>query len=110
MANVYPREKFDLEGLSRVAVEAAESASAALLARFRPPADAPLELNYKDPGDVVTDADLAADRAIAQVLESRGAPGNLLSEESSIDKGDSRLTWLIDPLCGTLPFSSGLPH
>jgi myo-inositol-1(or 4)-monophosphatase len=69
-----------------------------------------LELNYKGPGDVVTDADLAADRAIAEVLESRGAPGNLLSEESSIDKGDNRLTWLIDPLCGTLPFSSGLPH
>jgi myo-inositol-1(or 4)-monophosphatase len=110
MGNSDPREEFDLTELSSVAIEAAESASAALLARFRPPAGAPLELNYKGPGDVVTDADLAADRAIAQVLESRGAPGNVLSEESSIDKGDTRLTWLIDPLCGTLPFSSGLPH
>ncbi|MBQ10844.1 MAG: hypothetical protein CMJ45_04770 [Planctomyces sp.] len=103
-------EEFDLAALSNVAIEAAESASTALLARFRPPAGSPLELNYKGPGDVVTDADIAADRAIAEVLALRGAPGNVLSEESSIDKGDSRLTWLIDPLCGTLPFSSGLPH
>jgi len=110
MASRASNKEFDLEELSRVAIEAAESASTALLARFRPPAGSPLELNYKGPGDVVTDADLAADRAIAQVLESRGAPGNVLSEESSIDKGDGRLTWLIDPLCGTLPFSSGLPH
>ena len=110
MASRTSSEEFDLGELLSVAIEAAESASAALLARFRPPVDQPLELNYKGPGDVVTDADLAADRAIAQVLELRGAPGNVLSEESIIDKGDTRSTWLIDPLCGTLPFSSGLPH
>lgn len=103
-------EAFDLGELSGIAIEAAERASAILLTRFRPPAGDSLELNYKGPGDIVTDADFAADRAIAEVLESRNAPGNVLSEESSIDKGDSRLTWLIDPLCGTRPFSTGLPH
>ena len=36
-------------------------------------------------------------------------PGNILSEESDDDRGDPDLTWLIDPLCGTTPFSTGLP-
>ena len=101
---------FDLGELLSIAVEAAERASMTLLTQFRPPVDAPLELHYKGPGDLVTDADIAADRAIAEVLEVRNAPGNVLSEESSIDKGNAQLTWLIDPLCGTLPFSTGLPH
>ena len=83
--------------------------STTLLTRFRPPVGTPLELNYKGPGDLVTDADFAADQAISEVLEARNAPGNVLSEESSIDKGNERLTLLIDPLCGTLSFGTGLP-
>ena len=93
-----------------VAVEAAEAASRALLARFRPPVDTPLRLDYKGPADVVTDADMASDQAIAAVLTRSGVPGNILSEESETDNGNDQLTWLIDPLCGTLPFSTGLPH
>ncbi len=95
------------ESLS-LALEAAEAAARVLLARFRPPAGASLELHYKGSGDLVTDADLAADRAIAGILKARGSTGDILSEESSSRKGDSQLTWLIDPLCGTLPFSTGL--
>lgn len=101
---------FDREECLSVAMQAADAASTALLARFRPPAGAPLDVRYKGPGDPVTDADLAADRAIAEVLESRGAPGNILSEESTSDRGGGQLTWLIDPLCGTVPFSTGLSH
>ena len=93
-----------------VAIEAAEAVSRALLDRFRPPANAPLELNYKGDSDVVTDADIASDKAIADVLTRPGVPGDILSEESATDRGDGQLTWLIDPLCGTLPFSTGLPH
>ena len=91
-----------------IAINASEAASRVLLSRFRPPMETPLELSYKGPSDVVTDADIASDRAIADVLTRSGMPGDILSEESS--KGDGQLTWLIDPLCGTLPFSTGLPH
>ena len=94
----------------RVALDASEAASNALLHRFRPPLETPLELSYKGPSDVVTDADIASDQAVAEVLARSGLPGNILSEESETDKGNSELTWLIDPLCGTLPFSTGLPH
>ena len=93
-----------------VALDASDAASRALLSRFRPPLTNPLELNYKGPSDVVTDADIASDRAIAEVLTSSGVPGDILSEESRTDQGDGRFTWLVDPLCGTLPFSTGLPH
>lgn len=96
--------------LVRRAIDASEAASVALLNRFRPPIEAPLRIDYKGPSDVVTDADMASDKAIVDVLTRSGVPGNILSEESRTDSGDSRLTWLIDPLCGTLPFSTGLPH
>ena len=93
-----------------VAIDASEAASRSLLSRFRPPMESPLELNYKGPSDVVTDADISPDKAIADVLTRSGMPGDILSEESSTGKRDGQLTWLIDPLCGTLPFSTGLPH
>ena len=51
-----------------VAIDASEAASRALLSRFRPPMETPLALSYKGPSDVVTDADIASDRAIADVL------------------------------------------
>ena len=94
----------------RTAIGASESASRILLERFRPPIEAPLKLNYKGPNDVVTDADMASDKAIIDVLTRSGLPGNILSEESRTDIGGSQFTWLVDPLCGTLPFSTGLPH
>ena len=78
--------------------------------RFRPPGDAALSVTYKGIADPVTDADLASDRAIANVLVQPGVPGDILSEESSLDRGDGRMTWYVDPLCGTIPFSTGLPH
>ena len=94
----------------RTAIDASESASRILLEVFRPPTETPLKLNYKGPSDVVTDADMASDKAIIDVLTRSGLPGNILSEESRTDLGDGQFTWLIDPLCGTLPFSTGPPH
>ena len=75
-----------------VALDASDAASRALLSRFRPPFTNPLELNYKGPSDVVTDADITSDRAIAEVLTSSGVPGDILSEESKTDRGDGRFT------------------
>ncbi|MDA1035572.1 MAG: inositol monophosphatase family protein [Chloroflexi bacterium] len=99
-----------LETLLRVAVEAVTAGSRALMDRFRPPEGAALAVTYKGTADPVTDADIASDRAIASVLNQPGVPGDILSEESSLDRGEGRLTWFIDPLCGTIPFSTGLPH
>ena len=71
----------------------------------------------KSPGALVTEADIESDRAIADALAESGSGGVILSEESNVDLGAGdvpadalRIEWLIDPLCGTVPFSTGMNH
>ena len=88
---------------------ASDAASRVLLDRFRS-ADHPLDAWMKAPGALVTDADMSADGAIAQALASSGLPISIRSEESTSSLGDGDACWLVDPLCGTVPFSLGMPH
>lgn len=90
---------------------AGTAAGEVLLARFRPDRSDALDTFYKSPNALVTDADIASDRAIVEALKSAGAPGRILSEESETAlSDDDSLTWLVDPLCGTVPFSTGMDH
>jgi myo-inositol-1(or 4)-monophosphatase len=58
---------------------------------------------------VVTEADLASERAILKVLGDTSNPFNVITEESGyIDQG-SEFTWVVDPLDGTSNFAAGLP-
>ena len=58
---------------------------------------------------VVTKADLAAEKAILEILGNTSFPCNIISEESGfMDRGASR-TWVVDPLDGTSNFAAGLP-
>lgn len=101
----------DLPKILVAADSAAEAASKVLLARFRSDNSNPLDTFYKSPNALVTDADLASDKAISEALKNAGAPGRILSEESeTILSDDESLTWLVDPLCGTVPFSMGMDH
>lgn len=60
-------------------------------------------------GDIVTDADTASERIILELLKKQFPNHNFISEEvGKIDNG-SEYTWIIDPLDGTIPYSSGLP-
>ena len=102
--------EFDRDAALRAATNAASAASRILLGRYRSLADKPLRISTKGRGAIVTDADMEADRAIAAALDEAGAPGDFLSEESSRRRGGDGLTWLIDPLCGTTPFSTGMGH
>jgi len=103
--------ELDLQLILGAADSAAESASEVLLARFRPDANDALDTFYKTPNALVTDADLASDQAITEALQAAGAPGRILSEESETKLSDDEsLTWLVDPLCGTVPFSTGMDH
>ncbi len=64
----------------------------------------------KSPGALLTEADLASDAAIATSLRDSGIDAALISEESSSGDSASDSVWLVDPLCGTVPFRSGMPH
>jgi myo-inositol-1(or 4)-monophosphatase len=61
----------------------------------------------KDPGDYVTEVDLASERAIAAFLESRTPDIPVTGEETGGERGERY--WLVDPLDGTTNFVHGFP-
>lgn len=92
------------------AITACGSAAEVLLARFREEGDTTLERSFKADGSIVTNADIAADAAIAEALASFDVTTRIESEESSAGDEDSELRWMVDPLCGTAPYAAGLGH
>jgi 3'-phosphoadenosine 5'-phosphosulfate (PAPS) 3'-phosphatase len=44
------------------------------MARFRPDSSVPLDTFFKAPNELITDADLASDKAITEALRAAGAP------------------------------------
>lgn len=58
---------------------------------------------------VVTDADMASERAILKVLGHTSNPYNIITEESGYLGNGSEYTWVVDPLDGTSNFAAGLP-
>lgn len=70
-----------------------------------------LTVETKDtPQDVVSRADCAVEALIrARIAET--FPGDaVLGEEGGASPGESGFGWVIDPIDGTMPFLSGLPH
>ncbi|MDY5839494.1 MAG: inositol monophosphatase family protein [Corynebacterium camporealensis] len=57
--------------------------------------------------DVVTDADRAAERFVATVLEALRGEDGLLGEEGASRESKTGRTWVIDPVDGTYNFTSG---
>jgi myo-inositol-1(or 4)-monophosphatase len=96
----------DLETeLLEIAIEAARAAGAELMARWR----RPLEIETKStPTDPVSEADVAAERAIRDVLGRRRPADAVLGEEGGAT-GDGELLWVVDPLDGTVNYLYGLP-
>jgi fructose-1,6-bisphosphatase/inositol monophosphatase family enzyme len=74
------------------------------------------DISEKKPGDLVTVADLAAERALTAALTGL-APGSIAVGEEAVAadpgavgalKGDAPV-WIIDPIDGTVNFASGNP-
>jgi myo-inositol-1(or 4)-monophosphatase len=59
--------------------------------------------------DLVSDADLEAERAIRELLEKERPDDGLLAEEGSQATGASGRRWIVDPLDGTINFLYGFP-
>tara|TARA_Y100001968_G_C19373727_1_gene726450 strand:+ start:85 stop:978 length:894 start_codon:yes stop_codon:yes gene_type:complete len=60
-------------------------------------------------GDLVTNADIAAEQEIIQFLNKSTPEIQILAEESGINGERKQLTWCIDPLDGTTNFAHGYP-
>ena len=95
--------------LLEVAVEAARCAGALLAERVRRGAER--EVSAKStPTDLVSEADLASERAIRELLAARRPDDGFLGEEGDHVEGTSGLSWVVDPLDGTVNFLFGLPQ
>jgi len=94
-----------------VAVEAARAAAAVLVERYEA-AGGPTDLATKStPTDLVSAADLEAERAIRSVLARRRPDDGILGEEEGGEvEGTSGLRWIVDPLDGTVNYLFGLPQ
>ena len=97
----------DTQNLLLVATEAALKAGTLLHELF----EQPHQIHHKSTIDLVTDADLASEELILNILQ-QNLPGiKILSEESfaSYDTIPAEPVWIIDPLDGTTNFAHNFP-
>ena len=97
--------------LLAVARDAAQAAATVLLERYGAAAG-PVGLATKSTAtDLVSEADLAAETAIRDVLARRRPGDGILGEEGTGDvAGTTGLRWIVDPLDGTVNYLFGLPQ
>ena len=70
-----------------------------------------LQVKKKGPSDFVTNADLKAEKIIIDELKKARPNFSILSEEVGFKKNkDTKNTWIIDPIDGTINFLHGIPH
>jgi myo-inositol-1(or 4)-monophosphatase len=94
--------------LLEIAVEAVGAAGTVLLEHYE---QAGLSVRTKSTAtDPVSEADLAAERAIRAVLTGRRPDDAVLGEEGGDALGTSGLSWVVDPLDGTVNFLFGIPQ
>ncbi|HEY5344472.1 MAG TPA: inositol monophosphatase family protein [Solirubrobacteraceae bacterium] len=92
-----------------IAVEAARMAGGLLLERVRIGSER--EVSSKStPTDLVSEADLASERAIRALLAERRPADGFVGEEGGSKDGTSGLDWVVDPLDGTVNFLFGIPQ
>ena len=89
-----------------VAVEAGRKAGSILLDHTR----SGFRIEYKNPINLVTDADHAAERCVIDHIHTRFPTHGFLAEEQGrIEQSPSPYLWIIDPLDGTTNFAHGYP-
>lgn len=59
--------------------------------------------------DIVTDADREVEQLIRDRVRAERPDDGFLGEESDADAGTSGLTWVVDPIDGTVNYASGIP-
>lgn len=88
-----------------VAREAARAAGALLAESF----GGKLHVRKKGRVDLVTDADIQAEKLVMEMIRSNFPQDQILAEESGMQQSPSNRVWLIDPLDGTTNFAHAFP-
>jgi myo-inositol-1(or 4)-monophosphatase len=98
----------DLQAILQTAQAAAQAAAQAIRAAQA----APLSIKEKNPLDVVTNADLAADLAMTALIRAAHPDHTVISEENELaaqlpERFPAGWWWCLDPIDGTANFSRG---
>lgn len=100
----------DSGDLLALAIEAAHEAGALLRKRFEAGPERRVRTK-STPTDLVSEADLAAQRAIYSLISTRRPDDGFVAEEEGADlAGSSGLRWIVDPLDGTVNFLFAIPE
>ena len=87
--------------------QAAARAGGAVAARHF---EAGVALRLKDVANIVTDADVEAEHAIAAVIRDAFPGHAILGEEAHQADAGAEHLWVVDPIDGTNNFAHGIPH
>lgn len=66
--------------------------------------------DLKGRGNLVTQADVACQRAILQIIKKNFPQHDFLAEENGLKNTGSAWKWVIDPIDGTTNFAHTMPH
>jgi myo-inositol-1(or 4)-monophosphatase len=96
----------------KAALTATDAATGVLMGRFRSSESSIAGMDLasweKAPGELVTEADMESDEFIKAALSGPLTPGDIYSEEGTVERGGGDRFWLVDPLCGTRVYAAGL--
>jgi myo-inositol-1(or 4)-monophosphatase len=98
------------DALLQVAIDAARMAGALLAERSRRGVERAV-VSKSTPTDLVSEADVASERAIRELLAQRRPKDAFVGEEGGGSEArESGLRWVVDPLDGTINFLFGIPQ
>ena len=83
---------------------------AGALAKQRRSEGVEVAASKSSPVDIVTEADRETERLIRSLLADRRPDDGFFGEESDAADSESGLTWIVDPIDGTVNFLYGIPH
>jgi myo-inositol-1(or 4)-monophosphatase len=96
----------ELNKLKDVAIEAAYAASVEIKKYIANG----FEITMKGPANLVTEADLAAEKIIIETIKKTFPDHNFLGEEKAKAELSEPNLWIIDPIDGTTNFAHGVPN
>ena len=98
----------DARELADLAVEIAREAGE--LARRRRGEGVAIAATKSALADIVTEADREVELLIRDRIAAARPGDGFLGEESGAERGESGLTWVVDPIDGTVNYAYGIPH
>jgi len=105
-----PSEQLPLSTSGRSAMEVALEAARLAGGMIRDRFSSTLQVSFKGRNDIVTDVDVAVEKAVLELVRREFPDFSILAEESQPVTTGSPYKWVVDPIDGTRNFAMGIPH